>query len=102
MHANTVKNKKIRLEFFKQEKSKLINKFLFVNLMNSSQNLKKLHPLLSRFSQKTDKVSKVKIKNKCVMTGRNKSVEKKYSFSRIILLDMLRFGIIPGYKKAVW
>ncbi len=47
-------------------------------------------------------ISKVQIKNRCIISNRNKSVYRKYSISRLKMLEYLKFGIIPGYKKAVW
>lgn len=102
MEANTIKNKKLRKKYFGIEKLKYIQKFIFINLLNSPKKTKKLVPVFSMFFKDLNKISKTEIKNKCVITGRNRSVDKKYSFSRIVMLDMLRFGIIPGYKKAVW
>jgi len=102
MLSNTIKNQKIRKAFFDYEQVKRVNKFLSVNLLNSIYKSKKMSSLILSLVDKTKDISKSKIKNKCVFTGRNKSVEKKYSFSRITLLNMCRLGLIPGYKKAVW
>jgi len=101
MKANTVKNKKVRIVFFKHEKEKCVSKFLKFNLLNNNKPKRFLSFLLN-LTNTTKKISKVQIKNKCVLTGRNKSVDKKYSFSRIVLLNMFRIGIVPGYRKAVW
>lgn len=47
-------------------------------------------------------ISKIQIKNRCIISNRNKSVYRTYSISRLKMLEYLKFGIIPGYKKAVW
>ena len=100
MKANTIKNKKIRKIFFTHEKKRRVDKFLSITLLNEKKN--SVIPFLLNVLINSKQTSKVEIKNKCVLTGRNKSIDKKYSFSRLILLNMLRFGILPGSHKAVW
>jgi ribosomal protein S14 len=104
MKANTLKNKKIRGLFNKFESIKKIEKFLNINLLCSNFIQKK--PLKYFFLNTTfdiaSLVSKSAIKNKCVISGRNNSVEKKFSLSRIEIRRLIHLGVIPGYKKAVW
>jgi len=62
------KDKKNRAFFFKNEKSKLVRKFLFVNLINNL-NLKKNSELFSKILRiclkiTTKKTNKIKFKNK--------------------------------------
>lgn len=46
--------------------------------------------------------SKNKINNYCIYTFRKKSLLNKFKMSRIIFLNLSRFGQIFGIKKAVW
>lgn len=46
--------------------------------------------------------SKVKFTNRCLLTNRNRGNYRKYNISRNIYLKSLKFGIIPGFKKAAW
>ena len=46
--------------------------------------------------------SKVRIKHRCDLTGRSRSVYRKFRLSRIALRDMANFGLIPGMTKASW
>jgi ribosomal protein S14 len=103
MQSNKIKNLKIRNKFFILENKKLIWKFLFINLL-SFKNLNKKNFLKLFLTIKTSllRISKVQIKNKCILTGRNRSVDKKFSISRIEMRNLMKFGVIPGYKKAVW
>jgi small subunit ribosomal protein S14 len=103
MKFKKVKDFKIRSAYLRKEKLKKINKFLFTHFFSKNfkenskffdLNLMKLQFLMS--------VSKVNTKNRCILTNRNKGVNKFYSISRIIMRDLCQFGLLPGFKKAVW
>ena len=44
--------------------------------------------------------SKTSIRNRCVLTGRAKSVFSKYRLSRLSFRQLALFGFIPGIRKA--
>jgi small subunit ribosomal protein S14 len=94
----------IREKFFKLENQKRVNKFLMINLLNRTLKPKKKYRqnVILFFQKRNKTISKTQLYNKCVLTGRNRSVDKQYSISRIKFRNLLQFGIIPGYKKAVW
>jgi small subunit ribosomal protein S14 len=46
--------------------------------------------------------SKVRLKNRCAMSGRPKGYIRYFGISRIALRDMALNGKIPGLKKASW
>lgn len=46
--------------------------------------------------------SKVRLKNRCQLTGRPRGYSRHFGVSRIALRDMALNGIIPGLKKASW
>lgn len=46
--------------------------------------------------------SKVRIKHRCDLTGRSRSVYRKFRLSRIALRDLASTGQIPGMVKASW
>ena len=46
--------------------------------------------------------SRVRLKNRCAMTGRPKGFVRYFGISRIALRDMALNGKIPGLKKASW
>jgi len=99
MKANKIKNTKLRLFFSNKELFLKLNKFVLVNLLNTTFFKKDIN-LFSTF--KRIRKSKVIIKNKCVLTSCNNSVNKTYNFSRVEFRRLLRLGIIPNYNKSVW
>ena len=46
--------------------------------------------------------SKVRLKNRCQLTGRPKGYVRYFGISRVALRDMALNGQIPGLKKASW
>ena len=46
--------------------------------------------------------SKVRVNNRCAMSGRPRGYIRYFGISRIALRDMALNGKIPGLKKASW
>jgi len=46
--------------------------------------------------------SRVRLKNRCEMTGRPKGYMRFFGISRVSFRDMALAGKIPGVKKASW
>ena len=87
---------------------KLVKKFL-----KKRESLKKIIknkklPLEERFAAqlKLAKIprnsSKVRIRNRCEITGRPRGVYRKLKISRIALRDLASNGKIPGMTKSSW
>ena len=87
---------------------KLVKKFL-----KKRENLKKIIknkklPLEERFAAqlKLAKIprnsAKVRIRNRCEITGRPHGVYRKLKISRIALRDLASQGKIPGMTKSSW
>ena len=46
--------------------------------------------------------SPVRLKNRCMITGRARSYYRKFGISRLVLREMALRGEIPGLKKSSW
>ena len=46
--------------------------------------------------------SKTRVKNRCELTGRSRSVYRKFRLSRIALRELASSGQSPGLVKASW
>ena len=46
--------------------------------------------------------SRVRIRNRCAMSGRSRGYEGFFGLSRIALRDMALNGLLPGVRKASW
>jgi small subunit ribosomal protein S14 len=105
MLSSKIKDLKLRKLFFKFEKKKKICKFLFINLLSrksASSHNKGAVLLLLKLQNQFNRASKIRLTNRCVLSNRGKGVNKLFGLSRIIMRDLIQFGIIPGYTKAVW
>ena len=45
---------------------------------------------------------KVRIKNRCALTGRPRAYHRYFGLSRIMLRELASWGKIPGLKKSSW
>ncbi len=46
--------------------------------------------------------SRVRLHNRCKLTGRPKGYMRQFGISRINFREMASLGVIPGVKKASW
>ena len=46
--------------------------------------------------------SKVRLRNRCKLTGRPRGYMRTFGVSRVTFRDMALFGLIPGITKASW
>lgn len=87
------------------EKSRIIDKFLFINI--SSKN-RVLFPgrcnfiPLNKKQLRCRKGFKIRITRRCIFNNRNRGVLRPFGISRVYLRELMQFGLLPGYAKAVW
>jgi len=55
---------------------------------------------LNKLSSKNASISR--IKRRCILTGRAKSVYKDFGLSRMQLRKLASFGLLSGVKKSSW
>lgn len=96
-----VKDALARKHYKYQELNALAHRFVFIysNLLKQSEVVSK-NFFFCR--SKVRRYSKTKIVRRCVFTNRGRAVLRPYSISRTFLRECLLFGVVPGYKKAVW
>jgi len=46
--------------------------------------------------------SKVRLHNRCLLTGRPKGYMRRFGISRVVFRELASQGKIPGVKKASW
>lgn len=46
--------------------------------------------------------AKIRVRNRCKLTGRSRSYYRKFGLSRVELRQMASFGEIPGLVKSSW
>jgi len=106
MLSTKIRDIKTRNSFYRVEKLKKVKKFLFVNFLNDKKqtfyNRSCLLISLLKKKQKLKIKTSVRISNNCIFNNRSKGVLRPYGISRTLMRDMLQFGVLPGYSKAVW
>ena len=85
---------KYRKRFLKNEKSRLITK----SLLKSSKI-----QLFQKFTSiKEEDFTKTLFKNRCIITGRGRSISRQYRLSRLMFRELSRDNLISGIKKSSW
>jgi ribosomal protein S14 len=88
----------LRLSFLKIEIKLKLKKFISINLLTSNFSIN--NKFFYLFLKKKKSILS-KIVRRCVLTNRSKSI-RSFKVSRIQSKELISFGVIPGYKKAVW
>ena len=102
MLSSKIKDISLRQKFLKVEKIKKIQKFLYINLLSKKRYSYLFNSSFFLTSKYNKRNSKSSINSICVYTNRTKGVSKYFSLSRLAQRDLMSFGNIPGYVKAVW
>ena len=91
-------NKRIKLsnQFFKKRKE------LKDIIMNKSLTLEERFKAQQKLSKLPRNSARVRVMNRCQITGRPHGVYRKLKISRIALRDMASAGKIPGMTKSSW
>ena len=90
------------------KRMKMVNKFEKKRMKLKKISMNKKLELAERFAAqlKLDKLpknsSKVRIRNRCGISGRPHGYYRKLKISRIALRDMASAGKIPGIIKSSW
>ena len=96
-----IKDNKVRQKFYRSESDKRVRKFLFINILNEKNiNKKRIACLTKNLLNKL--ISKVRINSRCIVNNRGRSSTRSLGISRVHLRELLQFGLVPGYSKAVW
>ena len=73
-----------------------------INSQSSSLPNKLVYTCQQKLAELPRNSSKTRVKNRCVITNRSKSVHRFFKLSRIMLRELASMGKLPGVKKASW
>ena len=71
-------------------------------VMNKKLNLEERFKAQMKLSKLPKNSSKIRIKNRCEITGRSRGVYRKLKVSRITLRQLSLEGKVPGMIKSSW
>lgn len=58
--------------------------------------------LVTKLSEMPRNSSKIRIRNRCELTGRPRGFYRKFKMCRVALREHGSFGLIPGLVKSSW
>lgn len=71
-------------------------------IMNRDLPLEDRIQATSRLAQMPRNSAKVRVRNRCEVSGRPRGFYRKFQISRIALRELGSQGLIPGITKASW
>jgi small subunit ribosomal protein S14 len=71
-------------------------------IMDQSKPLEERFRAQLKLSAMPRNASKIRIRNRCEVTGRPRAVYRKLGMSRIALRELGNSGVIPGLVKSSW
>lgn len=97
MKYKLIQDNKLRQKFKNREIIRNISKAFSYNLyLNNSMRD------FSKEILKKEKGLGIKIKNRCIITGRSHGIMRDFKLSRIQFKEMVVQGLIVGIKKGSW
>ena len=89
-------------------KNKIVKKFLTrrknlkKKIMSKNLSFEERFKIQSKLNDMPRDSSRVRIRNRCKLTGRTRSVYRKFGLSRIKLRELSMNGALPGVVKSSW
>ncbi len=90
-------NRKNLVQKFQNRRKKLKNQ-----IMKKDLSMEERFKLQSKLNDMTRNGSKIRIRNRCELTGRTRGVYRKFGLSRIKIRELSMSGSLPGVVKSSW
>ena len=71
-------------------------------IKNKNLGLEERIKLQSKLNDLPRDSSRIRVRNRCEITGRSRGVYRKFSLSRIKLRELSMSGALPGVTKSSW
>lgn len=71
-------------------------------IMNKTTAMEERFAAQLKLSELPRNSSRVRLRNRCSLTGRSRGYYRKFGLSRIALRDMASYGLLPGVQKSSW
>lgn len=91
-------NKKRRLVANKRETRAALVKAI----RNRDASLEDRIAAVHKLAEMPRNSSRIRVRNRCVLTGRPRGFYRKFGMSRIALRELASAGFLPGVTKASW
>ena len=84
------------------EKFKNKREYFKKKIMQKDLSMEERFKIQSKLNDLPRDSSKVRLRNRCVLTGRTRGVYRKFGLSRIKLRELSMAGALPGVVKSSW
>tara|TARA_B100000989_G_C19123632_1_gene296410 strand:- start:92 stop:397 length:306 start_codon:yes stop_codon:yes gene_type:complete len=98
--SSIIQRNKKRIKLFKKFKNKHDKLLKIAN--NKKMSADEQFQARLKLSKIPRNASKVRIRNRCIVTGRGRGVYRKFNLSRIAFRELSSIGQIPGITKSSW
>jgi small subunit ribosomal protein S14 len=95
-----INKNKFRRKLVKQKQAS--RKVLKALIMNKETAMEDRFAAVMKLAEMPRNSSKVRIRNRCELSGRPRAYYRKFKLSRIALRDLASSGQIPGVIKSSW
>ena len=75
---------------------------LKVTIKDKSVSMEERFQAVMKLSKEPRNSSKIRIRNRCEVSGRPRGYDRKLRMSRIALRDLASMGQVPGVVKSSW
>ena len=89
-------------------RKKIVKKFnnrrqsLKKKIMQKSLPMEERFKIQSKLNDLPRDSSKIRVRNRCELTGRTRGVYRKFGLSRIKIRELSMAGLLPGVIKSSW
>ena len=71
-------------------------------IYNKNISMEERFKLQSKISELPRDGSRIRVRNRCELTGRSRGVYRKFGLSRIKIRELSMAGLLPGVVKSSW
>ena len=71
-------------------------------IMKKDLSIEERFKLQSKLNELPRNSSKIRVRNRCKLTGRTRGVYRKFGLSRIKIRELSMSGALPGVAKSSW
>ena len=71
-------------------------------VMKKDLSIEERFKLQSKLNELPRNSSKIRVRNRCKLTGRTRGVYRKFGLSRIKIRELSMSGALPGVVKSSW
>lgn len=96
---NMIEREKKRISLSK--KYETVRKNLRENLKNAN-DIEEKFKISGQLEKLPRNSLKVRVRNRCWVTGRSRGFYREFGLSRHVLREMAHEGLLPGVRKASW